>query len=72
MGMACNKVSLSDMNLSKTPSPSDLPSQLGEDVKMIWLQVFWFFFAFNRTQMCFSCCSLLYLRRCEDSKCWGK
>lgn len=35
MGMACNKVSLSDMNLSKTPSPSDLPSQLGEDVKMI-------------------------------------
>lgn len=43
MGMACNKVSLSDMNLSKTPSPSDLPSQLGEDVKMIWLQVFWVF-----------------------------
>lgn len=43
MGMACNKVSLSDMNLSKTPSPLDLPSQLGEDVKMIWLQVFCFF-----------------------------
>lgn len=42
MGMACNKLSLSDMNLSKTPSPSDLPSQLGEDVKMIWLQVFVF------------------------------
>lgn len=44
MGMACNKLSLSDMNLSKTPSLSDLPSQLGEDVKMIWLQVFVFLF----------------------------